>query len=175
MFREAGSNLTVELIKKGIPIAIEHGRLTSNCFEFVNKNRAYVIRDILSLMNIAAYSYESYSTGHYGKYKAPGVTLQFTNLATGESRHSIFNVQKLTTQRKSKNRKAGKQLPKNHFVPKDKTSNWRKFWRKTLLDDPRRPSVFHEEMSKLKPLRHRPRLQRGRAKSKYVCFQVRNK
>lgn len=155
IFRTPGDNLTIELLAHQISIAIENGRLTSTCPKIIKSNQALIISEILELMGKKnAYQYERYTTGRYdfGKRKLPGVTLQFTNLSTGEEAYSIFDVKSLKGQRKSKNREAGLQRPAGHFVPKGKRSNLWKFWLRTQLREPRCPSVFHEEMSKLDQL-----------------------
>jgi len=150
-------SLLERLLIRGDFVAIENGRLklesaNGNTIpdEWLLRNRTQIIAEIIKLINMDAFSYESYSTGNYLKCPAGGVTLQFTSLLTGESVHVIFNAE-LTRNRNTKYGDKGKPLPKGHFRV-DKKFAFFKFWKATGLLIPKRLSSFHDHMGKLQEL-----------------------
>ncbi|WP_255872128.1 hypothetical protein [Pseudomonas savastanoi] len=94
-----------------------------------------------------AFEYVGYSTGHYGKHRAAGLTLFFASVLTGETAHAIFNVD-LTRKRTTASGKAGDPLPAGQFRVGER-SHFYKFWLGTGLPFPRRLAAMHDYMGKL--------------------------
>ena len=109
-----------------------------------------LINDICCLFNIVPLRYISYTTGSYGVKKSQGITLQFSNLQSGEDAYIIYNAN-LKRTRKSKHAKKGDLLPGKQFIVSER-SGFYKFWLSTGLPLPKSPSKFYECIGKLKPL-----------------------
>lgn len=116
--------------------------------DWMDARQESLIEAVLQRTGISAFTFDGYSTGHYGlNNKSPGITLQFTNIVTQQSAYSIFNVE-LSRKLNTKFGKAGDPLPEGHFRV-GKRSNFQKFWRGTALPMPRRISSFHDYMGNL--------------------------
>lgn len=146
--------LVTKLLSRGDAVSIELGRLAIQSAsgkpvppEWINEHAPEVCRAILKASGLDAFEYVGYKTGHYGKHKAPGVTLQFVSVVTGESVYAIFNVD-LTRQRTTLAGKAGDPLPSGQFRVGER-SHFYKFWLGTGLQVPDRMQRFHKCMGKL--------------------------
>lgn len=95
-----------------------------------------------------AFEYVGYSTGHYGKTRSAGITLQFVSMLSGQSVYAVFNAD-LTRQRNTATAKAGALLPKGQFRI-GKRSHFYKFWMGTGLPFPRRLAAMHDYMGSLR-------------------------
>lgn len=116
--------------------------------EWISTNRARICREVLFSMGLDAFEYVSYSTGHYGKNRSAGITLQFVSMLSGRSVYAVFNAD-LTRQRNTTTAKAGALLPKGQFRI-GKRSHFYKFWMGTGLPFPRRLAAMHDYMGKLR-------------------------
>ena len=79
--------LATKLLSRGDTVSIEQGRLIIQSasgkpvpVEWLIESTPEVCRAILKESGLDAFEYVSYHTGHYGKHKAPGVTLQFVSV-----------------------------------------------------------------------------------------------
>ena len=99
-------------------------------------------------MDICTLRYEGYSTGHYGKNKAGGVTLQFVCEITHKNYYAIFNAN-LVRKRDIGRHKAGDPLPRGRFSVGSRSAFY-KFWISAGLEVPPRLSAFNDYMGKLK-------------------------
>jgi len=156
-YLKVDDTLTSRLLGKGNYIAIEKGRIVIKPVsgkpipeEWLNDNREKLIVGILQATKIDAYTYESHTTGNYGKPRASGITLQFINPFTGENPYAVFNAE-LKRDRNTKHGKKGDALPNGHFRV-GKKSRFYSFWRTAELTMPKRLSSFHDYMGKLKAL-----------------------
>lgn len=113
----------------------------------MNEHTPEVCRAVLMAAGLDAFEYVGYKTGHYGKHKAPGLTLRFASVITGETVHAIFNVD-MTRQRTTVGGKAGDPLPTGQFRVGER-SHFYKFWLGTGLQVPDRMQRFHKCMGKL--------------------------
>lgn len=151
------SSLLTKLLHDGYEVNIVQGKLvikTSNGLavplSWLKKNEKLLINEICDLFNIVPLKYMSYTTGRYGAKKSQGITLQFSNLNTGEDAYIIYNAS-LERSRTNKNAKKGDPLPGKQFIVGER-SGFYKFWLSTGLPLPRSASKFYECMGKLKPL-----------------------
>ena len=99
-------------------------------------------------MDIYTLRYESYSTGHYGKNRAGGVTLQFVCEVTHKNYYTIFNAD-ISRKRDIGRHKAGDPLPRGRFSVGCRSAFY-KFWVSAGLEVPPRLSAFNDYMGKLK-------------------------
>lgn len=90
----------------------------------------------------------SYTTGHYGSRKMPGITLQFQSAVTDENTYAIFNAE-LTRSRSTEAGKKGAPLPAGHFRV-GKRSHFYRFWQSTGLPEPKRLAALHDYMGNLR-------------------------
>jgi hypothetical protein len=157
MSRLKGASLLTKLIEKGDIVSIKQGRLEIKPHsqkevpsDWFSKNRLGITYTIAKLLNLNIYQYISYSTGRYGSKKSEGITLQLSNIVTGEEAHVIFNAE-LNRARASKHHQAGSPLPKGQFRVSKKFLFY-KFWLATELSLPPRLSSFHDYMGNLKEI-----------------------
>jgi hypothetical protein len=151
------SSLLAKLLHKGDEIDIVQGKLVIKPssglavpLTWLKQNEALLINDICRLFNIVPLRYISYTTGSYGVKKSQGITLQFSNLQSGEDAYIIYNAN-LKRTRKSKHAKKGDLLPGKQFIVSER-SGFYKFWLSTGLPLPKSPSKFYECIGKLKSL-----------------------
>jgi hypothetical protein len=156
-------SLLEKLISRGDHIEIVDGALsitpTSNKEipeQWLKDNRETLISEIAQLADVEPYIYLGFSTGSYGDHKAGGVSLQFTNLITGEDAYAVFNAE-LTRARKSKSGDKGTSLAKGKFRVR-KGFEFYRFWLLSGLNIPPRLSVFDQYMGNLKCLVFIPEL-----------------
>lgn len=149
------SPLLTTLINRGDAVSIEQGRLAispasgkSVPEHWLQDHSPVLLREILAALGIEAYEYVSYTTGFYGRIKAPGLTLQLVSTITGVSAYTIFNAD-LTRDRSTKAGSKGSPLPKGHFRT-GKRSNFYRFWHSTQLPLPKRLSSLHDYMGNLR-------------------------
>lgn len=146
--------LATKLLSRDDTISFERGRIDIQPAsgkpvpqQWMIENTPELCRAILLAAGLDAFEYVGYKTGHYGKHKAPGVTLRFASVVTGESVYAIFNVD-LTRQRTTLAGKAGDPLPSGQFRVGER-SHFYKFWLGTGLQVPDRMQRFHKCMGKL--------------------------
>jgi len=116
--------------------------------EWLIKHGGDLVIEMLSLLGRNGFYYESYTTGNYGKHRSGGVTLQLSDITTGDSAYSVFNAD-TCYQRNTKLHKQGDPLPNGQFRPAKK-GNFINFWQGTGIKAPPRPSAYHDYMGKLK-------------------------
>lgn len=144
-----------KLLSRGDKIGIELGRLfirpisgmpvPTNWFD---EHSPALIREVLTTLGVKAYEYCSYTTGHYGSRKLPGLTLQFQSAVTDEGTYAIFNAE-LTRSRSTEAGKKGAPLPAGHFRV-GKRSHFYRFWQSTGLPEPKRLAALHDYMGNLR-------------------------
>lgn len=146
--------LVTKLLSRGDTVSIEQGRLIIKPasgkpvpVEWLTESTPDICRAILKASGLDAFEYIGYHTGHYGKHKAPGVTLQFVSVVTGEAAYAIFNVD-LTRHRTTASGKAGSTLPVGQFRAGER-SHFYKFWISTGLKTPDSMQRFYKRMGKL--------------------------
>lgn len=146
--------LATKLIRRGDTVSIERGQLVIQPAsgkpvppEWLTANTARLCREVLMAVGMDAFEYIGYSTGHYGKSRSAGVTLQFVSVLSGQSVYAVFNAD-LTRQRTTAAGKAGALLPKGQFRI-GKRSHFYKFWLSTGLQMPDRLQRFYKCMGKL--------------------------
>ncbi|WP_232966960.1 hypothetical protein [Pseudomonas koreensis] len=115
--------------------------------EWISTNRARLCREVLMSVGLDAFEYVGYSTGHYGKTRSAGITLQFVSILSGQSVYAVFNAD-LTRQRNTATGNAGALLPKGQFRI-GKRSHFYKFWLSAGLQMPDRLQRFYKCMGKL--------------------------
>lgn len=143
-----------KVLGRGAVISIELGRLVIHPKsgklvpqDWFLEHSLNLIREILVTLGIEAYEYDSYSTGYYGRHKAPGVTLQLPSVVSGLDTHAIFNAD-LTRNRNTKAGAKGTPLPKGHFHI-GKRSHLYNFWQSSGLSFPNRLSSLYDYMGNL--------------------------
>lgn len=146
--------LATKLLSRGDTVSIERGRLVIQPAsgkpvpsEWLIECTPGICRSILTAAGLDAFEYVGYTTGHYGKHKASGVTLQFVSVLTGETAYAIFNAD-LTRRRTTAKGLAGTALPKGQFRAGER-SHFYKFWLSTGLEIPDRMQRFYKRMGKL--------------------------
>ncbi len=144
-----------KLLCRGDDVYIEHGRLVIRPASgkpipqpWFQDHSPILIKEVLTNLRIKAYEYCSYTTGHYGSRKLPGLTLQFQNAVTGESAYAIFNAE-LTRRRNTEAGIKGAPLPSGHFRV-GKRSHFYRFWQSTGIPEPKRLAAFHDYMGNLR-------------------------
>lgn len=149
-----GRNLLETLLHRGDRVSIRSGRLFIHPKseatvppEWMKRHQESIIAAISQCIQIPAYSYVGYSTGLFNKGRAPGVSLQFENIATLFPAYAIFNVG-VTRTRNTIHGKAGTMLPAKHFRAPP-AGGFVRFWKRTGLPLPRRYSSFHDYMGQL--------------------------
>jgi hypothetical protein len=147
--------LVTKLLSRGDTVSIQQGRLIIQPasgkpvpVEWLIESTPDICRAILKASGLDAFEYIGYHSGHYGKHKAPGVTLQLVSVVTGEAAYAIFNAD-LTRQRTTAKGVAGTALPKGQFRVGER-SHFYKFWQSTGLPLPKRLAAFHDYMGNLK-------------------------
>ncbi|MGH1448106.1 MAG: hypothetical protein ACRBBM_01600 [Pseudomonadaceae bacterium] len=147
--------LTIQLLNRGDGVYIERGRLViqpasgkAAPLEWMTEHAPRIHREILAEVGLDAYEYVTYTTGHYGKARFAGITLQFVSVLTGRPAYAIFNAD-LTRQRTTAKGKAGAPLPRGQFRV-GKRSHFYKFWLNAGIRLPKRLGAFHDYMGKLR-------------------------
>jgi hypothetical protein len=107
-----------------------------------------LVYELVRQMAIEVLVYESYSTGRYGVKRHSGVSLQFLNLLSNDSRYAVFNAE-LDRVKATKKGPIGSPLPNGQFRV-GKRSKFYKFWLNANQLLPPRLSSFHDYMGNLK-------------------------
>jgi hypothetical protein len=146
-----------DLVNRGYFVAIDNGCLQVKnkngreaSSDWLNQNSYQIVSEVAQLFNQSIYLYSHYDTGNYLKGIASGVRVALIDLSSGEDVFAIFNAE-LKRKRNTKAGKAGASLPKGMFNIGTRSSLY-KFWLKTGLAVPRRPSEMYKSMSKLKTI-----------------------
>jgi hypothetical protein len=142
------------LLDRGDLVAIKQGRLVISPEsgkpipdDWMKKHAALIINEVINATGMAVFRYSGYSTGQYGKHKAGGVTLQFTEVLNHKPAYLIFNAS-LVRDRNTNHGKKGSSLPEGQFRV-GKQSAFVRFWESSGLQFPRRLSSFYDYMGKL--------------------------
>ena len=145
------------LLDRGDLVAIKQGRLVISPESgktipdyWMKKHAASIIDEVINATGMAAFRYSSYSTGQYGKHKAGGVTLQFTEVLNHKPAYLIFNAS-IARAKTTKYGKKGSSLPEGQFRV-GKRSAFVRFWESSGLQFPRGLSSFHDYMGKLEDI-----------------------
>jgi len=87
------------LLGRGDRVAIEIGRLVIHPKsgkeiprKWLKEHTTPIVDEIIKATGVTAFRYSDYSTGHYGKHKASGLTLQFADMQKRDSPYVIFNA-----------------------------------------------------------------------------------
>jgi hypothetical protein len=136
----------IDIIKGKLAITPASRKQTPK--KWLAENSTRLLSEIAALLNINVYIYDSYSTGHYGRHKSSGMTLQLINISTGEDCYLTFNVD-LKRSRTTPKGVKGSSLPKGQFRISKKYKFYQ-FWLSTGLNLPPRLSSFHDYMGNLK-------------------------
>ena len=114
-------SLLETLLSRGDHIEVINGRLAITPASKLEIPKQWLadksdnlVREIAKLYDLDVYTFDSYSTGHYGKHNSAGVTLQFVNITTGEQCHITFNAE-LKRSRTTAKGKKGSSLSKGQF------------------------------------------------------------
>lgn len=150
-------SLALKLLSRGDELSIVNGQLQIEPAsgkqvpsEWVDAHARQLCREVLTLIGLDAFDYQSYSTGHYGKTRSGGITIRFASVISGRPAYAIFNAD-LTRQRTTSAGKAGAALPKGQFRI-GKRSHFYKFWLDTGLPFPRRLASLHDYMGRLRAI-----------------------
>lgn len=156
-----------KLLSRGDEVCIEHGRLVIRSAsgkpipqDWFQDHAPGLTQQILNTLEIEAYEYRAYKTGHFGKAKHAGVTLQFRSVVANSSAYTIFNAD-LTRTRTTKTGKAGSALPDGHFRVGE-FSNFYKLWIEAGLAAPKSLTAFHDCMGKLRSILFTAEMTAGR-------------
>lgn len=154
------NTLLAKLLSKGDKVFIDNGQLVIQpnsglpvSAGYMEEHSRTLIIDALALVGATGYEYISYSTGNYpignyGRHKASGITLQFSELLTSASVYACFNVD-LTRKRNTAKGKKGEPLPTGQFSVGQR-SHFYQFWQSTGLPIPASATRFYMRMGKLK-------------------------
>jgi len=130
---------------------MNNGNIAST--DWLAENRERAIRGVLELTGEDGFIYTGYTCDRYPVktgIRRGGVTLNFTNLVTGQEAYAIFNAI-LKREKTTRYGKKGDPLPTGHFRI-GKGHSLYKFWRETELPTPRRLAALHDYMGNLKGL-----------------------
>lgn len=159
--------ITLEsLIRAGAYLAIEQGyfvmKSSDHCspdLDLDKREQDALITEILRLMNIKGYKFQSSSTGKFGGGRYPGVQLQFLELNKDEAAYAIFSAN-LNRVRSVNGKAKGTALPKGSFSVGN-TSKFAKFWRRAGLTVPRSWSSMKDYIGMLKKIIFTAEIQDG--------------
>ncbi|NVK73211.1 MAG: hypothetical protein HWE24_07010 [Oceanospirillaceae bacterium] len=159
--------ITLEsLIRAGAYLAIEQGyfvmKSSDHCspdLDLDKREQDALVTEILRLMNIKGYKFQSSSTGKFGGGRYPGVQLQFLELNKDEAAYAIFSAN-LNRSRPMRGKAKGTALPKGRFSVGD-TSKFARFWRGAGLTVPRSWSIISDCMGRLKKIIFTAEIQEG--------------
>jgi len=148
--------LLKRFLRRGDRLAIEAGQIIltpqsgrqAAADAWLTDNFEQLLSEIVAVTGTRAFVYHGYSRGKYGRSKAGGVTLNLTNVDTGEQAFCIYNVD-VTREKNTRYGKEGSMLPDGHFTP-PKGGDFILFWKRCGLPLPRRLSSFHDYMGKLR-------------------------
>lgn len=118
------------------------GNIPPDWFE---QNHDELVSQILDLLGIECFVFDSFTTGMYGKNRYSGVTLRFESFAQGGIHYCVFNAE--TRYKNAPNK--GKPLPNKQFRI-SKNSKFYKFLKHSGFVFPKRLSAIHDYMGNLK-------------------------
>jgi len=150
--------LLKQLLWRGDRLSIEAGQIVlipksgnqAAADAWLADNFEKLLSEVVEITGTRAFVYHGYSRGKYGRSKAGGVTLNLTNVDTGEQAFCIYNVN-VTRDKNTRYGKKGSMLPDGHFTP-PKGGDFILFWKRCGLPLPRRLSSFHDYMGKLRQI-----------------------
>jgi hypothetical protein len=150
-------SLVSKLLNRGDELRIEIGRLKIEPAsgkevpaDWIYTHTAQLLRELSISEGFDAYLYQGYSTGHYGKNKAGGITLKFISVRTDQPAYAIFNAD-LTRKRNTAKGKAGSLLPTGQFRV-GAQSHFYKLWLSTGVRSPNRRAALHDYMGHLRDI-----------------------
>jgi len=150
-------SLASKLLNRGDELRIENGRLLIEPAsgkevpaDWIYTHTAQLLRELSINEGFDAYLYQGYSTGHYGKNKAGGITLKFISVRTGQPAYAIFNAD-LTRKRNTAKGKAGSLLPTGQFRV-GAQSHFYKLWLSSSVRCPHRRAALHDYMGHLRDI-----------------------
>jgi hypothetical protein len=135
-------------IAKG-QLAYSKEKVSDEQVHFLEHNRKQLEKAILEISNRDAFQYHRFTIGNYGSHRQPGITLFLSNIISGESAFTIFNVSRKRA-RTTAAGIAGAPLKGNRFII-TKNYDLFKFWKSTDLKTPTL-SDFSRHLGNIKPL-----------------------
>lgn len=144
-----------QLLNRGDHVALDSGKLiikpaskAAVPLSWLNIHGDELALDLAARAGMKLYRFTGYTVGSYGEYKAPGVTLRFAEIVTGEEVYAVFNVNRHRV-RDTAHGKAGSKLPGSQFRITKHMALY-KFWLSTGLPEPstKHLSEFHLMLSK---------------------------
>ena len=144
-----------QLLNRGDHVALDRGKLIIQPaskapvpLSWLEVHGDELALEIAARGGVKLYRFTGYTVGSYSEYKAPGVTLRFAELVTGEEVYAVFNVNRHRV-RDTARGKAGSKLPGNQFRITKHMALY-KFWLSTGLPEPsaKHLSEFHLMLSK---------------------------
>ena len=142
------------LLARGDTVSIERGVLViapasgkSVPSDWLSDNSETLIRQILGVIGLDAYRYQSHKTGHYGSRRSAGLTLQFQSVISDDEAYAIFNAE-LTRARNTASGKKGDPLPAGQFRAAP-GSHLTKFWQSAGIAL-KRLAAMHDYIGRLR-------------------------
>ncbi|MDO3387954.1 hypothetical protein QWI17_19070 [Gilvimarinus sp. SDUM040013] len=151
------THIVRKLLEKGRRISVGNGGVTLTPLPteekqkiWLRENSDLIVSELGRLLGRQPLKYLDFSTGIFYGGRAPGVNFQLLDLLSFESRHVIFNVN-LKRKNTSKNAPAGALYDGNKFWV-GRLSQFYRFWQSAGLPEPKRDSLYHKSMFRLKSL-----------------------
>lgn len=144
--------LLQKLLGRGDKVFITNGSLviepkSGECApqDWFEQHHDELVSQILDLLDVECFVFDSFTTGMYGNNRYSGVTLRFESFARGKIYYCIFNAE---TRYKNAPKK-GKPLPNKQFRV-SKNSKLYKFLHRAGFAFPKRLSAIHDYMGNLR-------------------------
>lgn len=144
--------LLQKLLKRGDKVAIANGNLVIQPksgghipTDWYEQHHDKLVSQIIDLLDVECFVFDSFTTGRYGSKMYSGVTLRFESCAKGDLYYCVFNAE---TRYKNEPNK-GKPLPNKRFRI-SKNSKLYKFLQRAGFAFPKRLSAIHDYMGNLK-------------------------
>jgi len=144
--------LLQKLLERGYKIFIANGNLViqpkSDGYtptDWYEQHRDELVSQIIDLLDVICFVFDSFTTGRYGEKMYSGVTLRFESFAQGGIYYCVFNAE--TRYKNAPNK--GKPLPNKQFRI-SKNSKFYKFLKRSDFVFPKRLSAIHDYMGNLK-------------------------
>lgn len=115
---------------------------------WVKSHTEEIVMEIVEVTGTDVFTYESHSTGRYGRKHYSGVSLQFNHVLSGKNFYAIFNAD-LDRARTTRKGKKGDPLPTGQFRI-GKKSRFFQFWKNAGMKIPSRLASIHDYMGNLK-------------------------
>lgn len=139
------------LLARGDQVSIENGRLVIKPAsgrpvpeDWFKRQWLRLVEEICAHAGADAYRFVEHTTGRYGPYKSPGLTLHYESLLTACAPRITFNVG-LKRIRSTRTAKAGDALPAGQFTV-GRRHAFTRYWRSLDLPMPDRLSAFHKKL-----------------------------